>query len=163
MGVRARWNRWAIIDSEKTNVDLPFGEPEIFVSPGLKTEVTWQAKYKDLKPILIRDETLSATKPVTIRRWRMVFPSTADHVEKQQVEGRQVYRFTGREGTLEFSAVMQNIALTETLHTNDINTAVGKGTRGPIPLMLSLEATNIVVKPDAPLHLNVTLRLLSGQ
>ncbi len=93
----------------------------------------------------------------------MVFPSTADRVITRSENGRTIYRFTGREGTLEFSAVMKNIALTETLHTNDINTALGKGTRGPIPLMLTLEATNIVVKPDAPLQLDVTLKLLPGQ
>jgi hypothetical protein len=113
---------------------------------------------------LTRLETIKAiSQPITIRRWRMVFPSTADHVEKRQDQDRQVYRFTGREGTLEFSAIIRNITLTETLHTNDLNTALGKGTRGPIPLMLTLEATNIVVKPDAPFHFEISLRELSGK
>jgi hypothetical protein len=164
-GVSVNWKRWAIINPEKADADLPFGQPETFVDPGLSTDIQWMPvmMLPDLQPGLTRSETIKASRPVTIRRWRMVFPSTADHVETRQEDGRQIYRFTGREGTLEFSASMQNVTLTGTLHTNDINTAIGKGTRGPIPLMLTLEATNIVVKPDAPLHLEISLREVSGK
>jgi hypothetical protein len=42
--------------------------------------------------------------------------------------------------------------------TNSNNSALGRGTRGPIPLMLTLEATNIVVKPEVLLHLDISLR-----
>jgi hypothetical protein len=128
------------------------------VDNGLTTEVSWRVNDK-----LMRSETVNAMQPITIRRWQMVFPSTADHVVKVQEGGRHVYRFTGREGTLEFSASMKDVVLTETLHTNDINSALGKGTRGPIPLMLTLEATNIVIKPDAPFHLEISLREVSGK
>jgi len=68
-----------------------------------------------------------------------------------------------REGTLEFSASMGNIPFTEVITANSNNSALGKGTRGPIPLMLTLEATNIVVKPDAPLHLDISLREVSAK
>jgi len=158
--VRGQWSRWAIVHPEKPDFDLPFGKPEEFVEPGFATRVDWSTGTEGA---LDRVEFITASRPVTVHRWSMVFPSTADHVVTRSENGRTIYRFTGREGTLEFSAVMQNIALTETLHTNDINTAIGKGTRGPIPLMLTLEATNIVMKPDAPLRLDVTLRLVSGQ
>ena len=53
---------------------------------------------------------------------------------------------------------MGNIPFTEVITTNSNNSALGKGTRGLIPLMLALEAMNIVVKPDAPLHLDISLR-----
>jgi hypothetical protein len=52
---------------------------------------------------------------------------------------------------------MSNIPFTVTVQNND-DSALGKGARGPIPLTLVLEATNIVVKPDAPLHLDIFLR-----
>ncbi len=158
IAVIARWNRWAAINLDKAESDLAFGESEKFIDNGLTTEVSWHVGDG-----LIRSETIDAMQPVTIRRWRMVFPSTADHVVKVQENVKRVYRFTGREGTLEFSAAMKDVVLKETLHTNDINTAIGKGTRGPIPLMLTLEATNIVVKPDAPLQFDVSLREVTGK
>jgi hypothetical protein len=169
--IRAQWSRWAIIHPEKTDADLPFGKTEEFVEPGFETRVDWGANR--------RTEFITASRPVNIRRWSMVFPSTADHVVTRTENGHKIYRFTGREGTLEFSAVMlefpptealrtnrdnvREIPLTETLHTNDINTALGKGTRGPIPLMLTLETTNIALKPHAPLELDISFREVPGK
>jgi len=155
--VRAQWSRWAVIHPEKTDADLPFGKPEEFVEPGFVTRVDWSTG----KGGFDRGEFITASSPVNIRRLSIVFPSTADHVVTRTDNGREIYRFTGREGTLEFSASMGNIPFTEVITTNSNNSALGKGTRGPIPLMLTLEATNIVVKPDAPLHLDISLREVS--
>jgi hypothetical protein len=160
VGITALWKRWSTVNPEKTDNDLPFGEPEKFVEPGLVTSVTWGAAGKNE---ITRDETVAAFQPVTIRRWHMVFPSTADRVVTRAKRGRRIYQFTGREGTLEFSASMGNIPFTEVITTNSNNSALGKGTRGPIPLMLTLEATNIVVKPEAPLHLDISLREVSAK
>lgn len=154
MEVDARWNRWSVINPEKADDDLPFGKSEQLVETGLSTLVSWSLQ---LPGGLERTETIKASRPITIRRLSLVFPSTANRVEPRTENGRHVDRFTGREGTLEFSASMGNIAFTEVMTTNSNNTALGKGTRGPIPLMLTLEATNIVVTPDAPLHLDISL------
>jgi len=180
-GVRARWKRWSAINPEKADADLPFGQPEKYVDSGLSTEVAWMiTKGGDL---LMRSETITASWPVTIRRLRLTFPSTADQVVTKIENGHRTDRFIGKEGTLEFSASMQNIPLTETSHTNtnirftessrgiDIpllvtfqtNSATLKGTRGPIPLILTLEATNIVMKPIARIHLDISLRQVPGK
>jgi len=152
----ASWNRWAVVNPEDTNLDLPFGQPEKFVEPGLSTKVIW-AFFKS-PDRLVRIETISASRPVTVRRLTIVFPSSGDRTETRMENGEKVTRFIGREGALEFSASMNNLPFTETLHTNSIRSALGKGTRGPIPLTLMLEATNLVVTPGAPVHLNITLR-----
>lgn len=68
----------------------------------------------------------------------------------------------GREGTLEFSADMKNVLFTETIQTNSADSPLGKGTRGPIPLIIMLEATNITVTPEAPLNLNISMHLVSA-
>lgn len=49
-------------------------------------------------------------------------------------------RHKSGESALEFTAAMRDIPFTETLHTNDINTAPGKAARSPISLMLTLQA-----------------------
>jgi hypothetical protein len=160
--VRAHWKRWSVIQLDSTNADLAFGEPEKFVEPGLSTEVTWLAgrigpedkTYHGSE--FVRNETITASQPVNIRRLRVVFPSTADNFTSQ---GKNLYRFMGREGTLEFSASMQNIPYTETIRFNH-DSPFGKGTRGPIPLTLMLEATNITIQPGTPLHLDITLKEL---
>jgi len=58
---------------------------------------------------------------------------------------------------------MQDIPFTETLHTNSNNSALGKGHAWAIPLMLILDVTNIVIKPDAPFHLDLSLREVSAE
>jgi len=160
VGVQAKWNRWSLVGVGRTNADLPFGEPEKFVEPGLTTEVKWVTSGDQL----VRSETIAAAeRPVPLRRLVICFPSTADRVTRRMENGRRIDRLSGREGVLEFSAAMGNIPFTETIHTNSKTTALGKGTRGPIPLMLTLEATDIVVKPGAPLHFEISVRHVAGQ
>ncbi len=156
LGVGGRWTRWSVINPEKPTNDLAFGEAEKFIEPGLSTEVDWQQSGGEL---LTRVETITASRPVSIRRLRLAFPSTADHVITRAEYGRRIDRFTGREGTLEFSANMHNVPFTETIQTNSSDSPLGKGTRGPIPLTLMLEATNIVVSPERPLNLDIKLHL----
>lgn len=161
MAVNARWHRWSLINPEKTDDDLPFGQAEHFIEPGLSTQVIWAPMGRDG---LLRSETITASQPVLVRRLRMAFPTTADHLipdEKKELPSN-IYRFGGNQGILEFSASMQNVPFTETIQTNRSDSPLGKGTRAPIPLTLMLEATNITVTPDAPLNLNITLRLLSA-
>lgn len=167
--VIARWHRWSLVNLEKADDDLPFGQPEQFVEPGLGTDVEWSTSWGTI----LRDETISASHPVTIRRLRLAFPCTADHVTTRIENRQRVDSLTGREGTLEFcanmlagrksmvefSARMQNVPFTETIQTNSASSPLGKGTRGPIPLTIMLEATNITVTPEMPLNLNISLYL----
>ncbi len=156
LGVTADWKRWSVVNLEKADDDLPFGQPEKLVEPGLSTEVRWSILSPEN---LARSETIAASEPVTIRRLRLAFPTAANRYTTRLEEGRQVYRFTGREGVLEFSADMHNVPFTETIQTNSSDSAQGKGTRGPIPLTLMLEATNVVISPAKPLNLDITLQL----
>jgi len=107
---------------------------------------------------LVRTETLTASHPVSIRRFWVLFPATGEEVTTRlAADGSRIRRFTGREGTLEVSASSANIPFQESLQATG-NSALGKGTRGHIPLILNLQATNLVVKPDAPLSWTISLR-----
>src|SRR5205085_2379987 len=68
IGMRVIWKRWALIEPDKTNVDLPFGEAEKFIEPGLQTEVVWKTSTGSE---LTRAETITSSRPVTVRRFRM--------------------------------------------------------------------------------------------
>jgi hypothetical protein len=70
----------------------------------------------------------------------------------------RIDRFIRREGALEFSANMQNVPLTETIQTNSNDFPLGKGARGPIPLTLMLEATNLTVTFNASPSPNIVVR-----
>jgi hypothetical protein len=161
IAVNAKWHRWSLINPEKHDDDLPFGQPEQFIEPGLSAEVIWTPMGPNG---LLRSETITASQPVLVRRLRLALPTTADHVvpdEKKELPSN-VWRLGGPEGILEFSADMRNVPFTGTVQINRSDSLLGKGTRGPIPLTLMLEATNINVTPEAPLSLNVTMRRLSA-
>lgn len=155
--VMAHWQRWALVNLTATN-ELPYGQPENYVDPGLHSEVIWMMPGNGK---LVRNETIDATHPVTIRRLRLAFPSTASRVTTRTQNGVRVDRFTGREGSLDFSADLQNIPFKEMIQTNSSTSALGKGTRGPIPLTAMIEATNIIIAPGHPLHMQILLREVS--
>lgn len=156
--VMAHWHRWALLNLTATN-ELPYGQSENYIEPGLHSEVTWLMPGNGK---LVRNETIDATHPITIRRLRLAFPSTADRVTTRTNNGVRIDRFTGREGSLDFSASLHNTAFKEMIQTNSNTSALGKGTRGPIPLTAMLEATNIVISPGAPLQIEVLLREVSA-
>jgi hypothetical protein len=147
LGFTATWHRFAEINTNPgtNNPDLPFGQPEQFADIGLTSEVTWRLSGDTL----IRTETVSATSPIIIRHFSVIFPSTANVVSTRFENGRRVDRFTGTDATLEFSAISRNTIFNESLLATG-DSAMGKGTRGPIPLLLHIDADNLSISPGNP-------------
>src|SRR5215218_10072973 len=77
--LRVRWNKWAVMGT-------PSGKVQ---DVGLTSEVVWAIE----NGTLTREETLSSKQPVSIRRWRLVVPSTYDKVETDVIQGVRIDRF----------------------------------------------------------------------
>lgn len=152
--LKAIWKRWAEVNFT-TNADLPNGKPEQFAEPGLTTEVTWKIEGDSL----LRSETITASRAAKIRRFSVIFPSTANQVSTRFEDGHRIDRFTGTDATLEVAVQSKDIAFTESLQATG-NSALGKGTRGPIPLILQLQANKLSLKPGGTLHWTIRLREL---
>jgi hypothetical protein len=131
--LRIVWEQWHTLKGER--VDL-----------GLQTEVRW-----DLTALgLVREETLTVSRPLTIRRWRVWLPTTHDRVQDQRC-------FSSGGGALEISyaahwPIQQTIR--STAHHRE-----GRGALGPIPLILELEATGILLSPSQPVSWRMNLRV----
>lgn len=156
-GVTARWHRFAEVNvaSAGTNSDLPFGEPEEFADAGLTSEVKWKLDGDTL----VRTEKIAAANPMTIRKFSVIFPSTANSAATRFEHGRRIDRFTGANATLEVSAGSKNVSFAENLLATG-NSAMGKGTRGPIPLILQIEADNLKLKPGRPFEWTFRIKML---
>jgi hypothetical protein len=148
LGVAAIWNRYAEVNiaaGNTTNADLPFGQPEKFVEVGLTSEVTWRLEGDTL----IRSEKITAAKPMIIRHFSVILPSTGDKVSTSYERGRRIDRFSGAGATLEISAASPDVSFAELLQATG-NSALGKGTRGAIPMILQIEAKDLELKPGKP-------------
>ena len=158
-GVTAIWHRFAQIDvaSANTNSDLPFGEPEQFADIGLTSEVKWKLDGDTL----VRTEKISAANPMTIRHFSVIFPSTANYVSTRFEHGQRVDTFYRRE-TRRWKfrrRKSRTSSFSESLQATG-NSAMGKGTRGPIPLILHIDADNLKLKPGKPFEWTVRIKSL---
>jgi len=134
--LRVRWNRFALVGSK----------PGELVDVGLSSEVVWRIE----NGTLMREETLSAKQPVSIRRWRLVVPVTYTVVETDQKNGVRTDRFKSNENTLEVRMLSATFPLiTSIVATGD--SPLGRGVHGAIPLHLVFESQNVGLQPDQPL------------
>jgi hypothetical protein len=134
--LRVRWNRWAVIGTKSGALE----------DVGLTSEVVWAIE----NGALVRDETVTSKRPVRIKQWRMVVPSTHDTVEDQT--------FHSRKGSLK---VVLSGATNFNPHSSIVaagNSALGRGVHGAIPLHLIFEATNINISPQTPIKYRMSLK-----
>jgi hypothetical protein len=155
--LRVIWKRWAVVDfnSGKTEAEKLFGTPGQYVDPGLASEVNWKIEGDTL----VRSETITVSQPVTLRRFSVMFPSTGDRVSTGFENGRRTDRFDSPDGPVEVTISDVSFADESLQATGD--SATGKGTRGAIPLILQLQATNLVLTPGDSLHWTIRLRELT--
>lgn len=141
--LRTRWTRWAVVGGKP-------GEP---VDVGLTSEVTWRI----VNQALVREETLIASKPLTIRSWRLAVPTTYANVSTEQdKKGRRIDRFFGERGALEVQLTGESFPIkTSVMATGD--SALGRGVHGAIPLHLRFDAENLPVQANRPLKYRLTL------
>src|SRR5262249_630618 len=120
--LRAIWRKWAVVGGKA-------GET---VDPGLTAEVAWNIEGN----VLQRSERISAVRPVVINRFWVSVPSTCTTIDTSLDGKRRIDTLTGDEGRLEISVTESSFPLTASLLATG-NSPAGKGSRGPVPLILN--------------------------
>ena len=142
--LRIRWNRWAVVG----------GRPGKPIDVGLTSEVTWRI----VNGTLVREETLTTDKPLTIRSWRLAVPSTYANVSTEQdVRGKRVDRFFSQRGALEVQLTGESFPIKRSVMATG-DSALGRGVHGAIPLHLRFDAENLTLQTNRPLKYRLTLR-----
>jgi hypothetical protein len=151
--LRAVWRRFVSIGSEpKAGLVDPAAA---LVEPGLTSEVRWRIEGDTL----VRSETITAARPVSIKRFSVLFPSTGTSASTRFEDGRRIDRFTGPEGALEVTVSEASVPLETTLEATG-NTPLGRGARGAIPLVLRAQAAGLALKAGDALRWTVRMKAL---
>src|SRR5262249_43461222 len=132
LSLRAVWRRWAQLGGNSGDL----------VEPGLTTEVTWKIHGDSL----IRTEVLTSSKPVSIKRFWVMVPSTASADTVRIDKAIRTDRLESQEGTLEVTVLQSDWPLATGLKATG-NSALGKGSRGPVPLHLDFQAHDATLQP----------------
>jgi hypothetical protein len=146
--LRATWQRWATVAATAGTL----------VTPGLKSEVTWTLEGTDT---LVRSETITASHPLTIRHFSVILPSTADRVETRIENGRRTDRFISPQGILEASVSESNFPLKPSLQATG-DAPLGCGAFQPIPLLLSLQADDLILPAGGTLSWTLRCRVVAN-
>jgi hypothetical protein len=145
--VTATWERWVVPGSRA-------GET---VDPGITSSVTWSLEGGTLA----RDEILTATKPVGVKRLWMAIPSRADHLATSFSDAARSDRLASAEGTIEIRVAASNLPIfVSALATGD--SQLGRGARGGIPLHMELRSGHTILDPDHPLRWRIEVATQNG-
>ena len=146
--VRARWKNWSVVGTKSgTLADV-----------GLVSEVVWRIENGTIS----REETLSSTQPVTVRRWQIVVPSSYGKVVTETSNGARVDRFSSAEGTLAAQLSGATFPVNVSIVASG-NGPLGRGVQGAIPLHLVFEAHDLIVQSGKPLKYKLSLTVGSGK
>ena len=145
MSLRILWKRWVVAGAD----------PCKFVEPNLATEVTW----KIAGDTLVRSEKISASQPVAIKRFSVLFPSTGDRVAMRFEDGDRIDRFEAKDDALEVCVQSHGTTLEKSIEATG-DSALGKGARGAIPLILRMESHDLTIAPDSPLEWSISLTMI---
>lgn len=143
LSVKARWRRWVMLGGKSGElVDLK-----------ITSEVVWRISGTTL----VRDEILTASGPVSIKRWWVAVPTTGRQNHIDSTKQQRVDRFLLDQGELEVSATA-SWPLQITLEATG-NTALGRGARGAVPLHLIYEGRGLKLLPGSPGHFHMELKV----
>ena len=95
------WRRWALVGSKSG----------VVVDPHITSEVTFSINGSTL----VREESLTASEPLTIRRWRFALPTTAARIAQQSNENRKWTKLESPDGVLEIESPAADWAITESV------------------------------------------------
>jgi hypothetical protein len=142
--LHVRWNRWAGVGSKSGDL----------IDVGLICDVTWRIKDKKFT----REETLTATRPIEIKQWRLAVPITYTIAGTKGTKIRRFDKFASATGSLE--AEMQETTFPiETSIVTVGDTPEGRGVHGAIPLHLFYESRTLRVEPGRPQHTKLVITL----
>jgi len=142
--LRVTWKKWGQIGSKSG---------ETFAN-GITSEVRWRIEGNKL----IRTETLTADKDLTVKNWRVALPATADKARFETSGNNRTDIFEGREGTLRVAAKADWQYQTSLQTTGD--SRLGKGVLGAIPLHLIFESNNLQLKKGQKAVWEISLELI---
>ena len=143
----ATWKRWAMIGAK----------PGRLSNPGLTSEVSWVLSGDSL----VRSERIESDKPLTIRRFSVMFPSTADRVSTRFQTGQRIDRFDSQDGSIEVAAGNPTTTPFSTLLQSPGDSALGRGSRSPVRMLLEWEARDVTVQPGSPLRWTLTIQTVA--
>ncbi len=135
------WRKWGKVGSKSG---------EVFEN-GLTSEVEFKLENNRL----LRRETLTANRDLTIKKWRVAVPTTDDKF-KSESNGDVI--FSGREGELAVRVKSDWKMDRSVSATGD--SRLGKGVLGAIPLHLVYESSDIALKKGQSAIWEITLELL---
>jgi len=144
--LRVVWRQWALLGSKSGQL----------IDPHLTSEVTWRIDGATLT----RDETLTASEPLTIRRWWVAVPTTAARSIPQTQEGQRWNRFESLDGVLEVMAPTADWPLAESLVATG-DGPLGRGARGAVPLHWVFESRELRLAANRPAHWRLSLKAAS--
>jgi len=141
--VRAIWRRWAVIG----------GKPGELADIDMSTEVTWRLAGTGL----VREETLTVKKGLSVRRWWLAVPTNASSEEIEFTNGRRWDRMILGDAKLSISVIADwPLAISIKANGDDV---LGRGARGPIPLQLLYESHGVKLSPQKPMNWRAALEL----
>jgi hypothetical protein len=126
------------------------------IDAGLTTEVTWKLEGDTL----VRSETIKASKPVSLKKFSVLFPSTGGKSDTRFEDGRRIDRFAGPEGTLEVGISEASLPLETTLEATG-NSPLGRGARGGIPLLLRAQSGPVALKAGDSIRWTIRVKALA--
>ena len=144
--LRVVWRRWALIGS-KTGV---------VVDPHITSEVTFRIDGATLT----REETLAASEPITIRKWRFALPTTAARIA-QSSDSHRWTRLESSDGVLDVQSPAADWPVKETVVATG-DSPLGRGPRLGVPLHLVYESHDIRLEARRPLRWRIALRASAG-
>jgi hypothetical protein len=108
------------------------------MDPGLTTEVTWSIDRDSIR----RTEVITAEKPISVRRFWVAVPSTANHLVTSFSDGKRQDLLSSSETSLEVEVEQSDWPLrVSAFATGD--DPLGRGAQRPVPLHLILESNDI--------------------
>jgi hypothetical protein len=141
--LRVVWRRWALLGSKSAEL----------TDPHLTSEVIFRIDGETLT----RQETLTASEPLTIRRWRLVVPTTAPRLTHPFRESQKWTRLESADGVLELQSPTAQWPLQESIRATG-DSLEGRGARGAVPLHLVYESSDLRLTPQRPLRWRIALR-----
>lgn len=145
--LRVVWRRWALVG----------GKAGELVDPHLTSEVTFRIDGSTL----IREESLTASQPITIRRWKLAVPTTSARRTEEYHEGRRWARLESTDGILEVLSPTADWPMKDAVVETG-NSSLGRGPRSPVPLHLVYESSNLQLDARHPVRWRIALRVAGG-
>jgi hypothetical protein len=138
----AVWKHWVVTGSKA-------GET---LDPNLVSEVKWFFESNTLH----RVESLTASKPLKIRRLWLAIPTRNTHFETLEVSGTRIDRLTSNGVTLDVQVIHSDWPLQITAYATG-DDPLGRGDRGAVPLHLILESKDVSLTPGTAESWEITL------